>query len=110
MSKQIEKAANSVMEVLGIQKEWATCIGPLRENGFTVELLSTMDRIYLAAQGNSAKPSYESLQDIRMILQESTPVSLEIALRTILERFGCNRPVALALAFAQMAQTLQENE
>lgn len=110
MSKRIEQAANAVMEALGLQKEWATVIHPLREQGFTVELLSTMDRINAAVRGSSAKTSFECLKEIQMVLDQTKPSSLEAALRDVLERFGCNRPVALALAFAQMAQTLQEND
>jgi len=110
MSKRIEASANAVMEALGLQKEWATVIKPLREQGFTVELASTMDKITVLAQGSLSKTGFESLQDVRMVLGAERPLGLEASLRLALERHGCKRPIAMALLFTQMVEMLEETE
>lgn len=110
MSQHVEKALNDVMEALGEQKAWATCVKVLREQGFTVELAYTMEKIRNASQGKEMKTSYESLQDIRMMLSEGQTHNLEVSLRAVLERYGCKRPAAMAICFAQMVETLNDVE
>ena len=110
MSAHVERAANAVMEALGLQKEWATVIKPLRQQGFTVELASTMDKIHTLAQGQPSKTGFESLQEVRMVLQAERPLGLEAGLRLVLERHGCKRPVAMAIMFTQMVEMLEDKE
>jgi hypothetical protein len=109
MSQHIEKAANAVMEALGLQKEWATVIHPLRQQGFTVELASTMDKIAALAQGQPSKTSFESLQEVRMLFQEERPLTLKSALQSVLERHGCKRPATVAIMLTHMVKLLEED-
>lgn len=110
MSKAIEDTANSVMEALGAQKEWATCIKILREQGFTVELASTMERITLEAHHERGKTSFESLMNIRMILSEPLQAqsTFKYELARLLERHGYKNPNTLAVITMEVCDYLKE--